>query len=48
MQHHYDPLYARSLQRSYGSLAAATSVDLGDGSAPALDTAVAAVLAVAP
>jgi hypothetical protein len=44
MQRHYDPLYARSLQRSYGSLAHATEVDLGDGSGPALDAAVGALL----
>jgi tRNA 2-selenouridine synthase len=44
MQRHYDPLYARSLQRSYGSLAGAAEVDLGDGSAAALDAAVGALL----
>jgi tRNA 2-selenouridine synthase len=44
MQRHYDPLYARSLQRSYGSLAGAPMVDLGDGSAQALDRAAAVLL----
>ena len=45
MQRHYDPLYARSLQRSYGSLADAAAADLGDGSPQALDDAVAALRA---
>jgi tRNA 2-selenouridine synthase len=44
MQRHYDPLYARSLQRSYGTLTGAAEVDLGDGSAQALDTAVRVLL----
>ena len=47
MQRHYDPLYARSLQRSYGSLAGATTVDLGDAGPAALDAAVGLVLGVA-
>jgi tRNA 2-selenouridine synthase len=44
MQRHYDPLYAKSLQRSYGSLAGASTVDLGDGGPVALDAAVAALI----
>jgi tRNA 2-selenouridine synthase len=45
MQRHYDPLYARSLERSYGSLTGVTEVDLGDGSFGALDAAVRVLLA---
>jgi tRNA 2-selenouridine synthase len=47
MQRHYDPLYARSLERSYGALSGATEVDLDDGSLAALDAAVQALLAAA-
>jgi len=47
MQKHYDPLYARSLERSYGALSGATEVDLDDGSRAALDAAVQALLAPA-
>jgi tRNA 2-selenouridine synthase len=46
MQRHYDPLYLRSLQRSYGSLDAAATIDLGDGGPQALDAAVAALRAL--
>jgi tRNA 2-selenouridine synthase len=36
MAHHYDPLYQRSLARSYGSLDGLHRLDLGDGGPEAL------------
>jgi tRNA 2-selenouridine synthase len=43
MAEHYDPLYDRSMQRHYGSLAAAPSVRLADGGPASLDAAAAAL-----
>ncbi len=45
MAQHYDPLYTRSLQRSYAGLDRAPVVDLGDGSAQALPRAACELLA---
>jgi tRNA 2-selenouridine synthase len=45
MTTHYDPLYTRSLQRSYAGLARAPTVDLGDGSPAALASAAQRLLA---
>ena len=39
MSQHYDPLYERSLQRSYGALDGLASVSLGDGGPAALQAA---------
>lgn len=41
---HYDPLYTRSLQRSYAGLEQAPTVDVGDGSPAALAQAAALLL----
>ena len=43
MAQHYDPLYDRSMRRSYADLARAPEVLLADGSDAALDAAVAAL-----
>jgi tRNA 2-selenouridine synthase len=48
MQSHYDPLYTRSLHRSYGALDSASAVDLGDGSTAALDAAVSVLRGESP
>ncbi len=45
MAQHYDPLYERSLQRSFGSLEALPCVALGDGGPDAMRTAARALLA---
>ena len=45
MAEHYDPLYERSLQRSFGSLDGLPRVDLGDGGPAALRAAALALLA---
>ncbi len=45
---HYDPLYTRSLQRSYAGLDSAPTVDLGDGGAAALARAARELLDAAP
>jgi tRNA 2-selenouridine synthase len=47
MATHYDPLYTRSLQRSYAGLASAPTVDLGDGGPEALARAARQLLAAA-
>jgi tRNA 2-selenouridine synthase len=47
MATHYDPLYTRSLQRSYAGLDSAPTVDLGDGSPEALAQAARQLLAAA-
>ena len=39
MQQHYDPLYERSLRRSFKQLARARVLSLQDGEAPALHDA---------
>ncbi len=44
MAEHYDPLYERSLRRSYGLIDGAPVVDLGDGGAAALQAAAQALL----
>jgi tRNA 2-selenouridine synthase len=41
---HYDPLYSRSLQRSYSGLDQAPQVDVGDGGAAAMAAAAARLL----
>jgi tRNA 2-selenouridine synthase len=43
MAEHYDPLYERSMQRNFATLADARTIALGDGSEEALDAAVAAL-----
>lgn len=48
MAQHYDPLYERSMARSYPGLADAPRVDLGDGSQEALAAVAAKLLAEAP
>ncbi len=47
MAQHYDPLYTRSLQRSYAGLAQAPQVNLGDGGPAALQQAARQLLAQA-
>ena len=45
MQHHYDPLYLKSMQRNYAGVANAQDLPIRDGSAEAMREAAAALLA---
>ena len=48
MQHHYDPLYLKSMQRNFSGLADAQGLVLADGGDAALREAAASLMAIAP